>query len=154
MMIAWINPNKRILRLRVGDSPCWPDVFYDWGESGLFPAAGLTSISCGSWVAILKFWMPRPIAPPISGSLPTPKTIRMITMMTAIQAFLFRTWFLPSFKNFISLFFTAISNGTIRVRSRLRFEVTVSGFRYADPPSRAPKLPSGKLGCSPRVGPN
>ena len=32
----------------IGDSPCSPDVFYDWGGSGLFPVVGVTSISRGS----------------------------------------------------------------------------------------------------------
>jgi len=46
---------------------------YDRGSSGFFSATGLTSISSGSRVAVLKFLMPRPSAPPISGSLPAPK---------------------------------------------------------------------------------
>ena len=50
-------------------------------SSVFFSAAGVTSISFGSRVAFLKFLMPRPSALPISGSLPAPKMIRMITRM-------------------------------------------------------------------------
>ncbi len=50
-------------------------------SSGFFSAEGVTSISFGSRVAFLKFLMPRPSALPISGSLPAPKMIRMITRM-------------------------------------------------------------------------